>query len=94
LRAGVGQAALVLLPEQLQGDAWALEFLVDEGEVGFELGAGAWNGGSVQAGFQGRIVQCLSHSPIHAGGAGLHDDGIDSRLGDAQNARALAHAQV
>ncbi len=94
LRAGISQAALVFLPQQLQGDAGALEFLVDEGEVGFELGAGARHGWAIQACFQGRIVQGLGHRPVHAGGAGLQDDAVDGRLGDAQNTRALAHAQV
>ena len=61
----VGQlaAALVLLPEQLQRDARALEFLVDPGVVGLELVARARHRRAVQPGLELLVGQASGPPP-------------------------------
>jgi hypothetical protein len=92
----VGQvvAPLVLLPQQLQRDAGAAQFLVDVGEVGLEVARGARHGRAVHPGLELLIGQALGYGPVHASHARHADDGADGGLGDAQHTRALAQAQA
>lgn len=72
--------ALVLLPQQLQRDAGALEFLVDPGVVGLELAARARYGGSVQPRLERLAAEGLRERPVDAGGARQHDELADGAL--------------
>jgi hypothetical protein len=86
-------AAGVLLPQQLQGHARALELLVDVGVVRLKLGARTRYRRPVQAPLQLGIVELLGQRPVDTGAASHRHDAADRALGHLQRTAALAVAQ-
>ena len=76
----------VLLPQQLQRDAGALELLVNEREVGDELVARSRHRRAEQPGLEFVVVECLGHAPVDAGRAGQRHVLARRALGDLQRA--------
>ncbi len=70
----IGGLCLVFLPQQRQGDAFALEFLVHHGPVGGQMDQGAFGRRRrEQARLQGRFIESLGERPRQAGGLGALD---------------------
>ena len=74
----------VLLPQQHQGHAFALELLTYLCVVGFHKGTAALGGATHQAGVQCRLVHGLDLRPLQTSGAGEFDVFGDHAFGDAQ----------
>ncbi len=88
-----GVLLLVLLPQQLQGDAGAAQFAMDVGVVGFEVVGLPRHGRAVQPRLQFLVVQALGQRPVHAGHARVAGDLADGGFGDAEGGADLAGAQ-
>jgi hypothetical protein len=86
--------ALVFLPQQLQGHARSLEFLVDPGVVGFELSARARHGRWVKASLQFFVGERLGDLPVHAGRTRQQHELAHGSFADADGAGDLGVAQV
>mmetsp|Transcript_6076 Transcript_6076/g.24370 ORF Transcript_6076/g.24370 Transcript_6076/m.24370 type:complete len:788 (+) Transcript_6076:480-2843(+) len=92
----VGQrvARGVLLPQQHQGDARALELLVHDAEVRGELVAAAGQRRAVHPGLQLFVCEALGKLTVHACHPGQGDVLAHRALGDLQRAADLAVAQA
>lgn len=84
---------LVLLPQQLQGDARAAQFAVDMGAVGLQMAGLACHRWLVQPGLELLVAQGLGQCPVHGGGARVAGDVADGGFGDAEGGADLAGAQ-
>jgi hypothetical protein len=84
----------VLLPQQLQGEAGALEPLVQRGVVGLRPGGAARSRRRVQPGLQFVVAQRAGQRPVDASVARVHRDLADGGLADTQRGRDLPHAQT
>ena len=90
---GLGVGRGVLLPQQHQSDAGALEFLVHQSEVGRQLVAGSGHRRAVQAGLQVFVAEALGKGPVHAGHPGQQDVLAHHALGGLERAADLVVAQ-
>jgi hypothetical protein len=91
----VGQwvALGVLLPQQHQRDAGALEFSVHDGEIRGQLVAGAGHCRAIQPGLEFLVGEALRGIPVDAGSA-CHGHVFTGRaLGNLQRSADLAVAQ-
>ena len=83
----------VLLPQQHQGDAGALEFLMHHPEVRSALVAGAGQRRAVQPRLQVFVAEGLDQVPVNAGHPGQRDVFARHALGYLQHAADLVVAQ-
>jgi hypothetical protein len=84
---------LVLLPQQLQGDAGALELAVNPVVVGFELARTSSHRRAVQPPLQFVVRQALGYEPVHAGGARIAGDLGDGGFRNVQRLADLPSAE-
>ena len=92
----VGQRVVagVLLPQQHQGDAGALELLMHEREVRGELVARARHCRSEQSSLEVLVAQALDTVPVNVRRARQRDVLADHALGDIEGAADLGIAQL
>ena len=92
----VGQqvAGRVLLPQQHQSDAGALELLMDAAEVGGQLVARSRQCRAIQPGLEFIVIQAVGHRAIDAGHPGQRHVLANHTLGNLENAADLVVGQT